>query len=351
MTLPALLMAPAEPVAGAPPLPRGDRVLSIDLTLPESGDFPAAFATALDAGMQLTSFSVAWDEIEPDKGVYDPTILSIANDFYSQAGVPLTVTLNVIDTTNRRVPRYLDGKAFDDPTLIRRFKKYMRFVAKELSDVTVVALAIGNEVDGFLFGPADWAAYRAFFAKVAPLAHRLFPDVIVGVTSQFGGLIGDTGGSLGGEIAAELTALNGLTDAVFVTYYPLDSGFRVRSPSVVRHDFGELVSVYPDRLILMLEAGYPSGKGNRSSKGKQKKFVKKVFAAWDRHPEQIALISFTWLHDIPTEAVDFFLEYYGVEAPEFASFLATLGLRTASGDGRDKPAFRTLVREARRRGW
>ncbi|MCP4203969.1 MAG: hypothetical protein GY769_18785 [bacterium] len=93
--------------------------------------------------------------------------------------------------------------------------------------------------------------------------------------------------SSSGGTARELTALNSLTDGVSVTYYPLDSSFQVRPPTRVRRDFDRLAEAYPRRPILVLEAGYPSGKGNKSSKAKQRKFVKRLFAAWDRHPDQI----------------------------------------------------------------
>ncbi len=53
-----ILALVAAAASAGPPVPRGDRLLSIDITLPESDDFEAAFALAVDTGMQVTSLPI-----------------------------------------------------------------------------------------------------------------------------------------------------------------------------------------------------------------------------------------------------------------------------------------------------
>ena len=343
VALGALALPWAAAARAEPPVPRGDRLLSIDLTLPESDDFEAAFALAVDSGMQVTSLPVAWENLEPERGVYDGELLSIANLFYSATGTPLNVDIKIIDTNNLVVPGYLQGVAFDDPLMAPRFRRLLNFVRRQLRDVDVLFLGIGNEVDAYLADPVGWEAYRVFFEAVAPRARKLFPKALVGVPAQFSGL---TGGA-----RRELMDLNSTADAVFVTYYPLEPDFTVRPVWTVRRDFNRMVALYPDKPIAFVEAGYPSGALNRSSKQKQKRFVERIFAAWDRHAERIPLVSFTWLHDIPDASVEEFLDYYGLADPGFASYLATLGLRNYAGNGSPKPAFHALRKAARERGW
>jgi hypothetical protein len=104
-------------------------------------------------------------------------------------------------------------------------------------------------------------------------------------------------------------------------------------------------------VIYFLEAGYPSGTGLGSSEERQAAFIKQVMAAWDAHAEQVGLVSFTWLTDMSPKDVEHLKEYYRLVDPRFLEYLATLGLRTNRGSGEDKQAFRTLVEEARARGW
>jgi len=60
---------------------------------------------------------------------------------------------------------------------------------------------------------------------------------------------------------------------------------------------------------------------------------------------------FVWLSDQPPETVRWAEKYYGAKGGAFADFIGTLGLRTYSGSGTDKPAFVALKAEAKKRGW
>ena len=323
-------------------LPKGDRQLSIDITEGSDGDFNDAFTLARDAGMEVTGLSVYWDEIETSPDVYDPDSnwLAIANSFYPTRGTAVSLTISVIETTNARLPTDLAGKTFNDPELIKRFNELLDYVADQIPDLTLTTISIGNEVDGYLNGK-QWDQYDNFFQDVSIHAHGLWPDVPIGVKATFDGL---TGGA-----EDKLARLNQTSDAVFITYYPLNRDITVKEPDAVLADFDTISRLYPERSIYFLELGYPSGKDNNSSQGKQAEFVRQTFQAWDAHLEQIRLISFTWLTDIDPAAVKRYERYYGISNRGFASYLGTLGLRTF--DNKDKEAFRALREEAEKRGW
>ena len=53
----------------------------------------------------------------------------------------------------------------------------------------------------------------------------------------------------------------------------------------------------------------PSGALCGGSEERQAAFVKEIFRWWDEHPTQLELVSFTWLTDIPEDAVEGYLEY------------------------------------------
>ncbi|MEA3336702.1 MAG: hypothetical protein U9R25_12380 [Chloroflexota bacterium] len=269
-----------------------------------------------------------------------PNWLAIANIFYPTQDTALSLTISVIDTTSARLPADLAGKPFDDPEVIQRFNGLLDFVATQTPDLTLATLSIGNEVDGYLNGK-QWAQYQEFFRATSAHARQLWPDVPVGAKAMFDGLTGDA--------QEPLMALNQHSDAIFVTYYPLDRDFTVKEPDIVLADFDAISQLYPDRSIYFLELGYPSGEDNDSSQAMQAEFVRQTFQAWDAHQDQVKLISFTWLTDIDPAAVKGYERYHGISGKGFASYLGTLGLRTYNGE--DKDAFRALNDETKRRGW
>jgi hypothetical protein len=337
----------AQPILTRPaaaPIPKGDRILAIDVTEGKYGGYEAAFRLAQEAGAQTVSLSLGWDDLETAPQVYqpDPNFLAIANLYYPPQKMPVELMIGPVDTNNLRLPADLKDKPFDDPQVIARYEKLLDYVFSQIPDVELTLLSIGNEVDAYLGGDqAKWQQYQAFFKSTAEYARSLHPGLQVGVKGTFGGMMG----------AAQpyFRKLHEHSDLVLVTYYPLKADFSVQDPSVVGADFDRLAAAYPDKPIYILEAGYPSGPACNSSPELQAQFIRQVFAAWDRHAAQIKLVDFTWLTDVPSDSVEYFKQYYGVSDRRFVEFLATLGLRTH--DGEDKPAFQALKEEASARGW
>lgn len=319
--------------------------LAISLTDPADGDFGASFSLARSAGMTAVSLPIFWDDVEVEPGVFapEPNFLAIANQFYPAKGVAVSLELNPIDTNQRRVPADLANLPFDHPTVLARFAAWLDWAFAQIPAVELTCLSIGNEVDGYLSSAEDWAAYEVFFEAAADRARALRPGVVVGVKATYSGLV-DTAKS-------PLMSMNQPADGVFVTYYPLESDFTVKEPRVVSREVRRLVTLYAGRPLYVLEAGYPSGRLNESSERRQADFIREMFRAWDQNVDAIRLVEFTWLHDIDPATVSFYQQYYGVDDPAFLEYLATLGLRTHAGAGRDKEAFVALEKEAARRGF
>ena len=110
-----------------------------------------------------------------------------------------------------------------------------------------------------------------------------------------------------------------------------------------------LLELYPNKNLYIMETGYPSSKLLASSQKKQAEFIKAIFQVWDLYAEQIKLIDFLWLHDLPPDALAAYGEYYNVGSNKFTAFIGSLGL--LSYDGKDKLAFKTLLKELKARGW
>src|SRR5690349_18538805 len=101
----------------APPVPRGDRLLSIAVNEAADKDFGKAFARAQRAGLQVVGLPLAWDDLETAPGTYQPKInlLEIASQFYPAQKIKISLEVNPIDTNKVRLPKDLAGKAWDDP--------------------------------------------------------------------------------------------------------------------------------------------------------------------------------------------------------------------------------------------
>jgi hypothetical protein len=341
---PAATPAGDVPRPEATAAPRAQRKLGIDVSQAEGEDYDRAFQLARQSGMQFTSLSLAWDDLEvrPGEPAPDPNFLEIANLYYPAQHVPLALTITPIDTNRTRLPGDLQGRPFDDAEVIARFERLLDEVFLEIPDVELAVLAIGNEVDATLGSdPSAWARYQTFFEATAAYARSLRPGLPVGVKVTMGGLTG--------ESRSRAQALNAQADLVLVTYYPLQADFGVRPPQVVHDDLAALAALYPGRAIGLLEAGYPSSERLGSSEALQAEFVRQIFRAWDTHAGQIALLNFTWLTDAADDSIEAWTDYYGLRDDRFAAYLASLGLRRA--DGQAKPAFETLTAEAHARGW
>ena len=104
------------------------RLLGIDVSSADGEDFDAACELARQAGMQFTSCSIAWGEIErlPGEFAPDPNWLAIANDYRPGAGR----AAGPDDRTDRtppgvRLPDELQGRVFDDPQAIACFERLL----------------------------------------------------------------------------------------------------------------------------------------------------------------------------------------------------------------------------------
>jgi len=322
--------------------PRGDRQLGFDLNEASDGDFDRAFQLARDAGMERVAFSPSWSMIETGPEEYDSAWLDIAAAYYPAREVTIDLTIMVINANRKEFPADLMERTFDDPLVIDRFERLLEFVFAHLPVSTLGSLNIGSELDiSFGVDRESWGEFTTFYAAIVDYVHARQPGLRIATEQTFKGITGP---------ARDLVAaLNTHSDLIGVSYYPLDEEGNVQDPAVVHQDMEALVSLYPGQTIYFYQFGYPSSTFLNSSGEKQSRFMVEAFQAWDAHADQVKLIDFTWLHDMPPADVQAIGEYYGIADRKFTEYIASLGLRTYEGE--DKMAFRTLVAEAAARGW
>jgi hypothetical protein len=323
-------------------MPFNNRSIGITATEPEAGDFGSDVIDRIQgAGANSTSLSVYWDDIEPSAGVFSPmpNYLQIAELFYAPRGMQVTLSFSVIDTTNKRLPADLTGRAFDDAQVIARFKSMLDWAASQLPTLELQALVIGNEVDIYLNAHTnEWPAWQTFFAETSQHARNLWPNTVVGCKATYAGLTAEPSHS-------QLIELNQHSSAVLVTYYHIGSEFSVLTPDAIHDVFDTLATLPDEQAIHILELGSPTDALIGGSETHQADVISEAFRAWDDHSTRIAHIEFFALHDFSQSAVAQLQTYYSFPDERFAAYLGSLGLRRSAGSGTDKTAWNRLKME------
>ena len=330
---------------GAPPEPKGSRILAIQANLGKDGDFDRTFKESQRAGSETQVLPQDWKTLEVAPGVFDPevNVLAIANSYYPARKTPIHLSIRPVHTSQKVVPADLMDKPLDDPRTIERFKKLLDWVSTQLRDVELTSLTIGSEVDIYIWGdPERWKAWIAFYAAIAPYAKERFPGTLISCETTYA--------SFSGEALKHVQELHRYSDAIGISYYPMKKALSaVESPEIVHTDFARVVASIPEKPIIFYQIGYPSSQDLGSSPRLQAEFIEAVFAAWDEYPDRILMLNFQWMHETPGFGLDQYARYYSYDTPEFRAFLGSLGMRSWSGE--PKPAWRVLTEAAKVRGF
>lgn len=333
----ACLLLPRIPVDAKPPCPIG-----ISMNLPAKGTIKTLIADlqatkALGANLQFISCS--WKDLEPSPSeyVWKPVVEPCRG--LGSLGFTEILTIKTLDTNNRNLPSDLQSKPFDSPEVLERFGHMLRAMIPQLPP-NVKAISLGNEVDVYLgLHPDETEPFMALMDRGRQVVKELRPDLPVAITATFDGLR---------DRPAIVTRLNKQTGVVFMTYYPMGHDFHVHTPKSVGGDFDRIARFAGMKRVFLQEIGYPASPMLRSSDGLQAQFVDAVFAQLGKHPATFAGANFFLLYDFTAEQLDTFVKYYGVGAPQFRAFLATLGFRHT--DSAPRPAwkhFQTNIRSLR----
>lgn len=303
--------------------------IGLALGVPEGGgeeEYLRALRQQIRLGLDAGNLSLKWDEFEAQGGKPLEDGLGVAR----VAGQRLVLTIATIDTVRRRLPKDVEGLAWDDPRLVERFEAFLgKVLARAKPHVSW--LSLGNEVDPYLAShPDEVEPYLRFLARARQVVRRLAPGTAVGVTV----ICRDS--QKGPDLARRLQA--GM-DVTIATYYPLD-GFRPTVGSVDQ-DFAFLLRLAGDRPLVLQEVGCPSSPLVGSSEDLQAGFVRSVFEQLALHGGRIPAAVFFAQTDFPSSLLGVLEGYYGIRDERFRAFLGSLGFLDAKG--RPKKAWRVFA--------
>jgi hypothetical protein len=317
------------------------QVVAMSINTPNSSVPPtiqaldAAVGLAQGANVRGVIATYTWSSLEPTPGQVDVSSLKSGLSYYHQKGLQILLGIQVINTVKREVPTDLENTAFDDPQFISRFHSLLDAVRGALSGGEQY-ISVGNEVDVYLAQTNEWAAYTSFYQDAISYLHAKSPGLKVGVTATFSGY--------SGNVSSEVNALNGQSDVIILTYYPLQGDSQVLAPTSPLTDLPQMLDLAGGKPIVLQEAGYPSGALNGSSETFQQEFVTNLFKAWRGAGNRLPFLSYFLLYDFDTSTCNALGAYYGSADPAFLSYLCTLGLRNA--DGSEKLAWGAFVSAA-----
>ena len=143
-----------QPLSGAPyelqgtPLPKGDRILGIDVNMAEDNDYDKAFELAKSLGSEVTSLSLNWKDIETAQGRYeDPgDNLAITNIYYPKKS-KIALYIRAVDTASKMAPVDLETVPFTDRKMAERYLQMIDWVFAQIPDVEPLFLSVGDEID------------------------------------------------------------------------------------------------------------------------------------------------------------------------------------------------------------
>lgn len=173
------------------PSTKGTRKLGVGITDGGVG-FGTAFTKAQEMGVEVVEIVSNWDDGEVKSGQYSDEWLKIANAYYAEHDIALSLSVNPIDTNNVRLPKHLAKLKFDDPIVVEAYKKYITYLAELVPDVKIESVAVGNEVSATLGNSkAKWKEYTEFFCSVSPHIRETFPGSVIGVKVPFREHVGE----------------------------------------------------------------------------------------------------------------------------------------------------------------
>ena len=319
-----MFLAAAGPVASL-----AEPIESLAGTLPASGDYGAVLAAIDDISAQATSLSIFWDDLQSD-GAYvaDPDWPAIAQTVYPPRDLGIQLTFSVIDTLTDRRPPELQDLAWDNPQNVQRFTEVAQEVLARMPDVTLVSIAVGNEVDGHLFGE-DVDEYARFFEKAREAISAIRPDTPISLKVTWPGY----------RDRPEIRALAQKGDVISLTWYPMNESFQFLAPVDALAELPKMAALV-DGPWELSEVGYSSNGCGASSEAAQSAFHTGLSVAAQLYPD-LKLIQRVWSHDISAGEILAYTQYYQTDAACFQSFLGGLGLRTLQDEA--KPAFEALA--------
>jgi hypothetical protein len=309
-------------------------------------DETQAHAEVVSAGARAVTLLRAWSDLFTTGTGVGPNAeafsrLRLVESYYRDAGAKVLLCLGIVDRQRTTRPSGLGG-SWQSADVLRAVDQLIdqAFVA---AGEELAYLAFGVDLDRYLVSlpSLERDAFQKFLIHALDYASHhpsRPPGTRIGVTLSSDALVARS--------APELLALTAASDVTIATYYPLESNFVARAPSMVAADLDALsASLLGDagpRPVILQEVGYPSSEQAGGSLEKQRVFFDTLFEALDVRRDRFPFVSVHALNDERAPRCEAEAAAYGAPSdPRAVAFRCSLGVRGA--DTAPKPAWTSVL--------
>ena len=240
----------------SPVVPAGNRSLAMEVNPPTALDYATEVDVAASLGVTVVPVTLPWSTLASAAPVggqsqIDTSLFTDLVSVYSTRSLALLISIPLVDTASIEAPPDLQPGleagtlALDDPSVVSRYETLLDSLFANLGAANVRYLLVANEENTYLSGKpgAMWTALASFFGSIKTYVAGKHPDVVVGMSSTFEGLLDSTE-------EAQIASLFASSDDVFVTYYLGDNGFGGVSSTTVRADMDTMVTFAGTRPVI-----------------------------------------------------------------------------------------------------
>lgn len=266
-------------------------VVSPPGTEPQFSDFMTAFSEARNSGVELVHNTVAWGDVEKEKGTYDWTTQDFMMDMIRSKGLRTTAGFRTIHTSVvGTLPAGTVFRGFDDPEFVSGFTDFALDYIDRYRDV-ISYVMIGNEVDIYLHAnPGELDAYASFYGKVYDAIKEEYPDLQVGTIFAYHELRRNGDDRMYDKLA--------IGDFDAFTLYIYGDGFTFdRDPSEILTYLREIEDMTGNRSYAMTEVGWSTAPALSGTEPDQAEAVGYFFDYLEEAPERLEFLSYFALHD------------------------------------------------------
>ena len=232
------------------------------------------------------------------------------------------------------VPPAYAGMNFEDTVFTNAYFQFAKTLINSFANVTDY-LSVGVEADIYFNNhPNELAGFADLFNNISNYVDASHPNIKISsaVTFENGIVLNDT--------LWQLTKK--YSDNLCITYWPINNDFTVKSTAVsdIASNINTLIQKSETKPIIIKECGFPSSTITNSSDSMQADFLKEMFLQ-TMNKSEIEGLEWQFLADFDSATVNYWVNFYQYNTPEFIGYISSLGFMDTLGTA--KPVYNIFL--------
>lgn len=286
-------------------------------------------------GNGLTQLNFTWAEADNiiNTGQLSTYVNFIAN-LKATYNLKFHLSIKNPSTAVNYVPPAYAGLNFEDTVFTNAYFQFAKTLIDSFANVTDY-LSVGVEADIYFNNhPNELDDFATLYQNISDYVHTNYPNIKTSsaVTFENGIVLNDT--------LWQLT--KNYSDNLCVTYWAINSDFTIKSNAVweIASNINTLIQKSETKPVLIKECGFPSSAITNSSDSMQAYFVKEMFLQ-TMNKSEIEGLEWQFLADFNSATVNYWVNFYQYNTPEFIGYISSLGFMDTLGIA--KPAYNIFL--------